>query len=399
MPDDIAERSPQDVYGLALAHFNFARQRTAGSTKVNVYNPEFDVHGWQSRHTAVEIVTDDMPFLIDSVSMELDRRGFGVHLIIHPVLIVRRDAEGELLEVLLPTPEPPEDALAESVIHAEVKRQTHPAELEALRDHLLRVIGEVSAAVEDWPQMRRRALDIVDEPQQSPAQLDEDEVAEVKAFLAWLAEDHFTFLGFREYELVREEEGLRLDSVANSGLGILRQPGGTRTSRGFDKLPPGVRARARALPPQHHQGELALHRSPIRLPRLRGVKRFDAGGQVVGERRFLGLYTHEAYQARPDEIPLLRRKVDGVLERAAFPHGSHNEKALIEILENHPRDELFQTPSTSCSRSRWGSSTSESASASGYSYDATPSAAPCPAWCSCPGTASTRRTGVASRGS
>ena len=283
VPDDIAERSPQDVYGLALAHFNFARQRTAGSTKVNVYNPEFDVHGWQSRHTAVEIVTDDMPFLIDSVSMELDRRGFGVHLIIHPVLIVRRDAEGELLEVLLPTPEPPEDALAESVIHAEVKRQTHPAELEALRDHLLRVIGEVSAAVEDWPQMRRRALDIVDELQQSPAQLDEDEVAEVKAFLAWLAEDHFTFLGFREYELVREEEGLRLDSVANSGLGILRQPGGTRTSRGFDKLPPGVRARA--LEPyllNITKANYALHRSPIRLPRLRGgeaLRRRRTGGR------------------------------------------------------------------------------------------------------------------------
>ena len=282
MPDDIAERSPQDVYGLALAHFNFARQRTAGSTKVNVYNPEFDVHGWQSRHTAVEIVTDDMPFLIDSVSMELDRRGFGVHLIIHPVLIVRRDAEGELLEVLLPTPEPPEDALAESVIHAEVKRQTHPAELEALRDHLLRVIGEVSAAVEDWPQMRRRALDIVDELQQSPAQLDEDEVAEVKAFLAWLAEDHFTFLGFREYELVREEEGLRLDS------GELRawNPAAARRHPDFAWLRQaparGARPGARALPPQHHQGELALHRSPIRLPRLRGgeaLRRRRTGGR------------------------------------------------------------------------------------------------------------------------
>jgi glutamate dehydrogenase len=342
-PDDIAERSPLDVYGLALAHFNFVRERAPGTTKVHVYNPEFDAHGWQSTHTAVEIVTDDMPFLIDSVSMELNRRGFGVHMIIHPVLIVRRDAGGRLLEVLPSHRGPAEGEPAESVIHAEVERQTDQVELEALRGHLLRVIGEVSAAVEDWPQMRRRALDIVDELEQSPPPLDLEEVVEAKAFLAWVEDHHFTFLGYREYEAVSKDDEVRLASVADSGLGILRQAGGTQTSRGFDKLPPGVRARA--LEPYllnltKANSRASVHR-PAHLDYI-GVKRFDARGQVVGERRFLGLYTHTAYHARPGEIPILRRKVDRVLERAAFPHGSHNEKALIEILESHPRDELFQ---------------------------------------------------------
>jgi glutamate dehydrogenase len=343
-PEDIAERSPLDVYGLALAHFNFARERAPGATKVHVYNPEFDAHGWQSAHTAVEIVTDDSPFLIDSVSMELNRRGFGVHLIIHPVLVVRRDAEGRLVEVLPPHPEPPEDTAAESVIHAEVERQTDPAELVALQGHLLRVIGEVNAAVEDWPEMRRRALDIVGELEQSPPPLDAEEVAEARAFLAWLEDHHFTFLGYREYELVEREDGVRLTSVADSGLGILRQPGGTQTSRGFDKLPP--RVRAHALEPYLLNLTKANSRATVHRPAYLdyvGVKRFDSGGRVVGEQRFLGLYTHTAYNASPSEIPILRRKVDAVLERAAFPHGSHNEKALIEILETHPRDELFQT--------------------------------------------------------
>ena len=109
-PDDLADRSQLDVYGAALAHFNFARKRRARARpQVRVYNPRFDSDGWQSTHTAVEIVTDDMPFLIDSVAMELNRRGFGVHLIIHPVMRVRRDADGRLLEVL------PRDALAEEV--------------------------------------------------------------------------------------------------------------------------------------------------------------------------------------------------------------------------------------------------------------------------------------------
>ena len=135
-PDDLAERSPLDVYGAALAHFNLARQRRPRATpKVRVYNPEFDVDGWQSTHTAVEIVTDDMPFLIDSVTMELNRRGYGVHLMIHPVIGVRRDEEGRLLEVLAPGDAPtPTDAISESVIHAEVDRQTDPAELTAIEE-------------------------------------------------------------------------------------------------------------------------------------------------------------------------------------------------------------------------------------------------------------------------
>src|SRR3954451_792180 len=157
-PDDIAERSALDVYGAALAHFNFARERPPGTPKVRVYNPDFDTHGWKSTHTAVEIVTDDMPFLIDSVTMELNRRGFGVHVIIHPVIRVRRDDSGHLLAVLAPDEAPDAGTTVESVIHAEVDRETDPAILDELTGHLLRVIGEVRAAVEDWQPMRGRAL-------------------------------------------------------------------------------------------------------------------------------------------------------------------------------------------------------------------------------------------------
>ena len=101
-PDDIAERDPLDLYGLAVGQLAFSRRRRPGETKVRVYNPQFETHGWQSTHTAVEIVTDDRPFLIDSIGMELNRRGYGVHLIIHPVIDVRRDSEGNLTELLPP---------------------------------------------------------------------------------------------------------------------------------------------------------------------------------------------------------------------------------------------------------------------------------------------------------
>ena len=154
-PEDISERRELDLCGAALSHFDLARVRAPGTTKIRIYNPELEVNGWDGAHTAVEIVTDDMPFLIDSVGMELNERDFGVHLIIHPVLRVRRDDEGRLLEVL-PAGAQAEGALAESVIHAEVARHTDPDELDRLELHLERVIGEVRAAVSDWPAMRKR---------------------------------------------------------------------------------------------------------------------------------------------------------------------------------------------------------------------------------------------------
>src|SRR4029079_2853081 len=118
-PEDVADRDPLDLYSSALRPFNFVRERPPGEPKVRVYNPRFEEHGWQSTHTVVEIVTDDMPFLIDSISMELNRRGCGVHLIIPPVLAVRRDAQGRLLEILPNAESLEEGAIGESVIHAE----------------------------------------------------------------------------------------------------------------------------------------------------------------------------------------------------------------------------------------------------------------------------------------
>jgi glutamate dehydrogenase len=300
-PEDVAERDALDLYGLALGHFNFARERKPGKPKVRVYNPRFEEHGWQSTHTAVEIVTDDMPFLIDSVSMELNRRGCGVHLIIHPVLTVRRDDAGRLLEILPPNEALQNGAIGESVIHAEVARQTDPGRLQELEQHLHRVIAEVRCAVEDWQAMRGKALEAADE-----LRGDDSEGA---SFLEWLGDDNFTFLGYRD--------------PAGTGLGILRREQEEDPAEGL-----GADSGAITL-------TKANTRSTVHRPAY-----LDFVGVV--ERCFVGLYTHTAYRASPTEIPILRRRVAAVLAQAAFPPGSHNEKALLEILDTYPRDELFQ---------------------------------------------------------
>ncbi len=337
--DDLLERSVNDLYGAALAHLNFASRRTPGEPRVHVYTPQLEEHGWSSTHTVVEIVNDDMPFLVDSVSMELNRQGSGVHLIIHPVVQVRRDEEGRLLEVL-PHDASASDCVFESFIHAEIVRETEPEHLEQVREGLGRVLADVRAAVEDWPAMVERGRAVVADLDASPPPVDPEGLAETKALLEWILDNHFTFLGYHEYDLVTEDGEEALRRVPDTGLGILRD---RDTDPGVVKLPREAQGLAREKDPlvlTKANSRATVHR-PSYLDYV-GVKRFDESGEVVGERRFLGLYTSSAYSARPDEIPLLRRKARTVRERSGFPPGSHADKALVEILETYPRDELFQ---------------------------------------------------------
>lgn len=341
-PEDLEGLSAIDIYGAAVAHWNFALQREPGEPKIRAYNPRFEEYRWQTTHTVIEIVNDDMPFLVDSVRMEINRRGFSVHLMIHPVMNVRRDGEGRLTEVL-PPDEDAEDVSSESVIHVEVDRHTEDKVLEELQDDLSRILDDVRAAVEDWSKMGEQVEDIVSRLEENDLPVEEDQVSEAKAFLQWLHDDQFTFLGYREYDLVEEDGQDVLRAVSGSGLGILREEKTADVSESFSRLPERARKLAREkriLNLTKANTRSTVHR-PSHLDYV-GVKRFDENGEVIGERRFLGLYTFSAYSASTMDIPIVRRKVQYCLDEAGFPEGSHNEKDLIEILETFPRDEIFQ---------------------------------------------------------
>ena len=345
-PEDLDGRSSIDVYGMAVAQWGFAGQRRPGESKVRVYNPVFEEHGWQSTHTVVEIVNDDMPFLVDSARTEINRQGYNVHLMLHPVIRVLRDRDGNLLEVFPPEPDT-EDGVSESVIHVEVDRQTESSVLERLREGVEKMLADVRAAVEDWPEMRGKIGEIVEGIEEDPPPLEDDDLSETRAFLEWIQANNFTFLGHREYDLTEHDGEDALSSVEGTGLGILHSSVSKPVSRSLSDLPPDVRRLART--PKLLNLTKANARSTVHRPSYLdyiGVKKFDAAGNVTGERRFLGLYTFSAYSASVFDIPLVRRKVRYVLERAGFPEGSHNEKDLVEILETYPRDELFQISKT-----------------------------------------------------
>ncbi|HEX7329666.1 MAG TPA: NAD-glutamate dehydrogenase [Casimicrobiaceae bacterium] len=340
--EDLAERLPADLYGAALSHWNFARRREAGHARVRVFNPTIEEHGWQSKHTIIEIVNDDMPFLVDSVAIEVNRHRLTIHLIVHPILAVVRSPDGLLTGL---APEGTASPHRESFIHVEVDRSSDAAAMDALAADVLRVLGDVRASVTDWKAMQAKAREIARAIENDPPPLAADQLADGAAFLDWLADNHFTFLAYRCHDLVKKDGEDALQIVPGSGLGFLREAPGRDIAGSFAALPPEVRAYARRpelLIITKSTSRSTVHRAGY-LDYV-AIKRFDDKGQVCGEHRFLGLFTHRAYSANPSEIPLLRHKTANVIRRAGLPRGGHAEKNLINILDNYPRDELFQTP-------------------------------------------------------
>ena len=340
-PEDLQERLPADLYGAALSHWNFARKRVQGDARVRAFNPTIEDQGWLSTHTIVEIVNDDMPFLVDSVAMEANRHGLTLHLIVHPIIAVERSADGTLLG--LASDDSP-TRIVESFIHLEVDRTIDAAALQQLVSDINHVLADVRAAVRDWSAMRDKAHAIANTIRRSPpSPLRADQVAEGVAFIEWLADNHFTFLGYRCHDLVRIDGQDALQIQPGTSLGILAEPRSKDVAGSFAALPPQVRAYARR--PELLVITKSTSRSTVHRPGFLdyiAIKRFDDEGQVCGEHRFLGLFTHGAYSANPADIPLLRNKTADVIRKANLPAGGHAEKQLINILDNYPRDELFQ---------------------------------------------------------
>ncbi|HMO48603.1 MAG TPA: NAD-glutamate dehydrogenase [Rubrivivax sp.] len=348
--DDLGARSPEELLGALLSISQFGAERTPGALRLRVISPTQAEHGWASRHTVIEVVNDDMPFLVDSLSMEISRQGLSMHLIVHPVLSVQRDAQGRLQSLRERGAHEHDDrALRESWMHIEVDRLVDPAQRAALAAGLERVLGDVRAAVQDWKPMLGRLHETAAELETPPPSVPPALVQESRAFLQWLADEHFTLLGYRRHDLVSEhgEDALRL--VSGSGLGVLGTSGASgdaahELSSSFAALPPQARALARSAVPL-----LLVTRSNTRSTVHRpgysdyvGIKRYGAGGEIIGEHRFIGLFSSSAYNARVEEIPLLRQKVAAVMQRAALPEGGHLAKALQHILATYPRDDLFQ---------------------------------------------------------
>src|SRR5919112_582051 len=336
--EELVGFTPEEMYAAVLSHRDLAANRLPGQLQLDISAPRAD-----EPHTVVSIVTDDMPFLVDSVTALLTAHQLEIHLLVHPLIVVRREPLGALAQVEADVE--PDDAidgdLVESWIRIEVDPIRDPGAREQLHNDVRRVLTDVRDAVEDWPRMRQRALVIADElaaarGSDTKLPVPDKDVTDSIELLKWLAHDHFTFLGYREYAL-RDDT---LAAVDGTGLGILR---GAGTPRKLSSMTPEAYQRAlekRLLVITKANSRATVHRSAY-LDYI-GVKVFDTNGEVVGERRFLGLFSSSAYRTSVRELPVVRRKVMEVLDRSGLSPRGHSGKDLLQILETYPRDELFQ---------------------------------------------------------
>jgi glutamate dehydrogenase len=339
--EDLLARHPDYLASIALAHRRAGAQRLPDRAVVCILDDEINAglrgDARHSPHTLIAVVTEDMPFLVDSLLLALGSLGIGVHLIIHPLLDVRRDRAGRMVAAAAAG-----SARRESWQLFEVDRQIDPQRLQLIRTTLTATLADVRVVVADWQPMLQQARAAVRDLQ-APGVPHEADAAEAQSLIEWMMAGHFTFLGYRRYRLRR---GARQDLVmpqAQTGLGILRasRPGLgdpaptalTGALRREARSPRGVlvtKANSRAT----------VHRGSY-LDYV-GVRTFDARGRVTGERRFLGLWTSSAYESSPGTIPLLKHKINAVIDAFDAAPGSHDAKAVVQVLETYPRDELFQ---------------------------------------------------------
>ncbi|HIY65619.1 MAG TPA: NAD-glutamate dehydrogenase, partial [Candidatus Agrococcus pullicola] len=315
---DLEDREPRDVLGAAQSMLRLTEVREPSETLVSVFTPTLREDGWTSRRTIVNICTTDSPFLVDSVTSAIARQGLSVHLLMHPVVSVRREDDGSLLEI---------DARGgdlESWIHLEIDRVTTEDGRRELEQRLQDVLTDVHLAVDDWQGMRRACLDIVTDLRTAPPKTaDPDSIAPTVEFLNWLADDNFTFLGYREHALETDENGEEvLRSLPHTGLGILRKP-----TTAIARLRPEAQRTAREprlLTVTKANSRATVHRD-VYLDYI-GLRSFDSEGNVTGERRFLGMFTSTAYASSVMTLPIVSSKVRAVLDASGHAPNSHSGK-------------------------------------------------------------------------
>ncbi|HWG70443.1 MAG TPA: NAD-glutamate dehydrogenase, partial [Steroidobacteraceae bacterium] len=354
--DDLAARHPKALAELALAHLTFAHQRRR-SALVRVFNPTLREHGFTSPHTVIQMVNDDMPFLVDSINLALTQRSLTLHFLTHPIFAVARDRSGTLLalrergDAAKDEKQPARKSLRlESFQHIEVDRIVDPAALRSLAAQIERSMRDVRVACADWHKMQAAAHQAAQDLSTTRARLDPGDVSEAVALLTWMENRHFTFLGYREYRLQGRKGRESLQPIEATGLGILRH--------GHKPPDSANRTQSSDIRRQSRSRDIVLvtkanFQSTVHRPGYLdyvGVKHFDARGRLAGEKRFLGLWTSAAYSSTPLDIPLLRNKVAKVVEHFALAPDSHDGKALQHILESFPRDELFQAGAAELNR-------------------------------------------------
>ena len=336
-----AEQIPiEDLAAEVAGAFELADGRGSEAFAVRVFAPTLERDGYERAGSVIETNAIDGPFLFDSVTAELEARELSVRRVIHPVVGTVRSADGRIERVLNVR----EAELRESVMHFELDRRLDPRHMSVLEERIREILGDVEVVVRDFAPMRERVGRMIEVARAGFTLYDEDEIEETVAFLEWLLDQNFVFLGYREYDLLDLPEGRALAVVPESGLGILSKTTWSAYERPvlLETIEPNLRGRIEG-------GDQLIYSKTNRPSTVHrrarmdytGVRRVDPSGRIVGELRLVGLFTSKAYAEPAARTPLLQRKLSRIIEAEELYPGSHDYKAVVSLFESFPKDELF----------------------------------------------------------
>ena len=333
--DALNERDLFDLRGAALAHFELGRVRERNAFNLRIYTPDVEHDGWRSKHSVLEVVTQDRPFLVDSVSMVLNALGLKIHLSVHPVFVVRRDANGLLDKVASPLDADFLDGVHESYLHFQFDTPATEKDIEVLRSRLQETFEFVESAVEDWPNMRNRVNEAAARLRTRNGQQEDVNAVELAEFLEWLSNGNFALLGYCEFR-TSKNKGMSLNE--KSVLGVLRQ------MDKIDDVMPVDEFRT-----DKNEQELLITKANIHAPVHRAsfmdlirIPKHSKTGSCTGVSVVAGLFSSTAYNRSASNIPVLRLKTKHVLQKSRFSETTHSIRALTNIIDNYPRDLLFR---------------------------------------------------------
>nr|WP_277605805.1 NAD-glutamate dehydrogenase [Glycomyces sp. L485] len=345
--DDLVGRSAQQLFDTTARHRSLALRRAPGEVRLEIDCPSDPEGPDAASNTRVDIVCEDSPFLVDSLTGLFNKHGIDVSVFVHPIVPVERDEDGELVAA------PAENGVPESWMHVELQRVADKEFLQMLESEILAVLDDVSVCVNDWQAMRDKALGIAADLDGKPLPVPQKDIEDTIELLRWLADGRFTFLGFRQYRLTGSGPDRALTPIEETGLGLLaKAPVAPRLLSTFNADARAQISTKRLLVITKSNARSTVHRTSF-MDYI-GVKTFDASGEPDGELRFLGLFTSAAYLSSVTRIPVVRRKVEEVIERSGVTLASHSGKDLVTALETYPRDELFQARTDDLYRTAMG---------------------------------------------
>jgi glutamate dehydrogenase len=340
---DLDHRNDSDMYGATLSLWNSLNDHQDNTPVINVFNPQVSKHGWKSSHTIIEVIVADMPFLVDSLRIALSRLGLSPHLMLNSPINIIRDKKKQITQLAAAADKSLKSTSVETVFFIEVDRQTDQKALDKITEEIHSVVSDIAITVDDWQAMRSRLGELIVETADAKLPCSINDHDDALEFLKWMLADNFTLLGYRSYDVKTLKGDMALSANVKSSLGLMKRSDGT-VERLISKLSSSARELALGVNPlilTKTNSRSRVHR-PAHLDYI-GVKRFDDEGNVIGEERFVGLFGSAYYTNSALDLPLIKSKVANVCESSGFARGTHAYKALINILETYPRDEILQS--------------------------------------------------------